>query len=122
MILWVFRPGSRKVQDDIANSIFRNEPDPRRPADPSPNQGGVRNVRQACEKQTGRWKPRATWDGIEELNNPLPRWWVWVFYLCIIWALAYTIAYPAWPMLTRATPGLLGGIHPRRCGGRDPAL
>ncbi|MDZ4095462.1 MAG: cytochrome-c oxidase, cbb3-type subunit III [Paracoccaceae bacterium] len=48
------------------------------------------------------------WDGIEELNNPLPRWWLWTFYLCIIWALAYSVAYPAWPMLTRATPGLLG--------------
>ena len=48
------------------------------------------------------------WDGIEELNNRLPRWWVWVFYLTIIWAVGYAIAYPAWPLLTRATPGLLG--------------
>ena len=49
-----------------------------------------------------------TWDGIEEYNKPLPRWWVWVFYLTIIWGIGYTIAYPAWPMLERATPGLLG--------------
>ena len=48
------------------------------------------------------------WDGIKELNNPLPRWWVWTFYATIAWALAYTIAYPAWPMLTSATHGLLG--------------
>ncbi len=48
------------------------------------------------------------WDGIEELNNPLPRWWVWVFYLCILYAIGYTIAYPAWPLLTGATPGVLG--------------
>ena len=48
------------------------------------------------------------WDGIEELNNPLPRWWVWVFYLTIIWAVGYAIAYPAWPLITGATPGLLG--------------
>lgn len=48
------------------------------------------------------------WDGIEELNNPLPRWWVWVFYLTIIWGVGYSIAYPAWPMLTRATAGVLG--------------
>ena len=48
------------------------------------------------------------WDGIEELNTPLPRWWLWVLYLTIIYAIGYTIAYPAWPMLTRATPGLLG--------------
>ncbi|MBC7138087.1 MAG: cytochrome-c oxidase, cbb3-type subunit III [Defluviimonas sp.] len=49
-----------------------------------------------------------SWDGIEELNNPLPRWWLWTFYATIIWALIYTIAYPAWPGLNRATPGLLG--------------
>ncbi|MDW6024815.1 cytochrome-c oxidase, cbb3-type subunit III [Mesorhizobium sp. BAC0120] len=48
------------------------------------------------------------WDGIKELNNPLPRWWVWTFYGTIVWALAYTIAYPAWPLLRSATPGLLG--------------
>jgi cytochrome c oxidase cbb3-type subunit 3 len=48
------------------------------------------------------------WDGIEELNNPLPRWWVWVFYVTIIWGIGYTIAYPAWPLITEATPGLLG--------------
>jgi cytochrome c oxidase cbb3-type subunit 3 len=48
------------------------------------------------------------WDGIQEFNNPLPRWWVWTFYITIVWGLAYTIAYPAWPMLTRATQGLLG--------------
>ncbi|NHB76241.1 cytochrome-c oxidase, cbb3-type subunit III [Rhodobacter calidifons] len=49
-----------------------------------------------------------SWDGIEEYNNPLPRWWVWVFYATIVWGIGYTIAYPAWPMITRATPGLLG--------------
>lgn len=48
------------------------------------------------------------WDGIEELNNPLPRWWVWTFYATIVWALAYTIAYPAWPMIKTATSGMLG--------------
>lgn len=48
------------------------------------------------------------WDGIKELNNPLPRWWLWCFYLCIIWGIAYTIAYPAWPMLSGATKGVLG--------------
>jgi cytochrome c oxidase cbb3-type subunit III len=49
-----------------------------------------------------------SWDGIEELNNPLPRWWVWVFYATIIWGIGYSIAYPAWPLIKEATPGLLG--------------
>jgi cytochrome c oxidase cbb3-type subunit 3 len=48
------------------------------------------------------------WDGIRELNNPMPRWWVWTFYATIIWAIGYAIAYPAWPMLTDATKGMLG--------------
>lgn len=48
------------------------------------------------------------WDGIKELNNPLPRWWVWTFYATIVWAIGYTIAYPAWPLLSSATSGVLG--------------
>lgn len=48
------------------------------------------------------------WDGIEELNNPMPRWWVWTFYACIVWGIGYSVAYPAWPLITGATPGLLG--------------
>jgi cytochrome c oxidase cbb3-type subunit III len=49
-----------------------------------------------------------SWDGIEEFNNPMPRWWLWTFYVCIFWALLYSIAYPAWPLISRATPGVLG--------------
>lgn len=48
------------------------------------------------------------WDGIEELNTPLPRWWLLTFYACILWALVYTIMFPAWPMISRATAGLTG--------------
>ena len=49
-----------------------------------------------------------SWDGIEEFDNPMPRWWLWCFYLTIIWGVAYTIAYPAWPLVSSATSGLLG--------------
>lgn len=48
------------------------------------------------------------WDGIEELNSPLPRWWVWIFYATIVWGIWYSIAYPAWPLLKGATEGYLG--------------
>ena len=48
------------------------------------------------------------WDGIEEFNNPLPRWWLWLFYITIVWGVLYTIAYPAWPLVSSATAGLLG--------------
>ncbi|WP_050521849.1 cytochrome-c oxidase, cbb3-type subunit III [Pseudorhodobacter wandonensis] len=49
-----------------------------------------------------------SWDGIEEFDNPMPRWWLWSFYACIAFALVYSVMYPAWPMISRATPGLLG--------------
>jgi len=49
-----------------------------------------------------------SWDGIEEYDNPMPRWWLWTFYATIVWGIGYTIAYPAWPMISGATSGLLG--------------
>ena len=33
------------------------------------------------------------WDGIKELNTPLPRWWIGIFYACIVWAIGYWIVY-----------------------------
>ena len=48
------------------------------------------------------------WDGIEEFDNPMPRWWLWTFYATIIWGIGYTIAYPAWPLINGATAGVLG--------------
>ena len=48
-----------------------------------------------------------SWDGIEEFDNPMPRWWLWTFYITIIWGIGYTIAYPAWPLVSSATAGLL---------------
>lgn len=60
------------------------------------------------DETTGIETTGHTWDGIEELNNPLPRWWLWTFYVTIFWAVVYTIAYPAWPMISGATSGFLG--------------
>lgn len=48
------------------------------------------------------------WDGVKELNKPLPRWWLLTFYVSIAWAVGYMIAYPAWPTLTGYTKGVLG--------------
>jgi cytochrome c oxidase cbb3-type subunit 3 len=48
------------------------------------------------------------WDGVKELNTPLPRWWLWTFYATILWAVGYWVVYPAWPTLTDYTKGLLG--------------
>ena len=46
------------------------------------------------------------WDGIQELNTPLPRWWLWLFYITIVWAICYWIVYPAWPLVSSYTVGL----------------
>lgn len=48
------------------------------------------------------------WDGIKELDNPLPRWWLWVFWGCAIWAAVYWVLMPAWPGIHGYTRGLRG--------------
>lgn len=60
------------------------------------------------DQATGTSTVGHEWDGIEELDTPMPRWWLYIFYACIVFAIGYCIAYPAWPLLTRATPGVLG--------------
>jgi len=60
------------------------------------------------DRPTGTETVGHEWDGIEELNTPLPRWWLWTFYATIVWAVGYVILFPAWPKLTGATEGMLG--------------
>ncbi|WP_380054536.1 cytochrome-c oxidase, cbb3-type subunit III [Falsihalocynthiibacter sp. SS001] len=60
-------------------------------------------VKKEDPKTTGH-----SWDGIQEFDNPMPRWWLWTFYATIVWGIGYTIAYPAWPLVNRATQGILG--------------
>ncbi len=54
------------------------------------------------------------WDGIRELNTPLPRWWLWTFYVTIVWAIGYWVVYPAWPLLTSSTKGVFGLARAKR--------
>ncbi|BBK32695.1 cytochrome c oxidase cbb3-type subunit 3 [Stella humosa] len=46
---------------------------------------------------TGRSTTGHEWDGIKELNTPLPRWWLYVFYACIAWSVGYYVFYPSLP-------------------------
>ena len=48
------------------------------------------------------------WDGIKELDTPMPRWWLWTMYGTIIWAIGYWIVMPAWPLVSSYTSGFLG--------------
>ena len=58
------------------------------------------------DEATGTETTGHSWDGIEELNTPLPRWWLYCFYACIVFAAGYAVWYPAWP---GATSGAVGG-------------
>ena len=37
-------------------------------------------------------------DGIRELDNNLPRWWVWLFYICIVFAISYMLYFHVFHM------------------------
>ena len=60
------------------------------------------------DQQTGTPTVGHEWDGIEELDTPMPRWWLWTLFATIVWAVIYTVLYPAWPMLNSASAGMLG--------------
>ena len=71
--------------------------------------GGTVMSKSEIDSVTGVETTGHVWDDdIKELNKPLPRWWLWTFYVSIVWAIGYMIAYPAWPTLSGYTKGVLG--------------
>jgi cytochrome c oxidase cbb3-type subunit 3 len=60
------------------------------------------------DEPTGTQTVGHEWDGIEELDTPMPRWWLLTFYATIVFALVYVVLYPALPGLHGASKGLLG--------------
>lgn len=62
----------------------------------------------SVDSVTGQSTTGHEWDGIRELNTPLPRWWLGIFYATIVWSFGYWIVYPAWPLLTDTTRGVIG--------------
>ena len=48
------------------------------------------------------------WDGLKELNNPLPRWWVLTFYACCLWSVVYWVLMPSWPLISDYSHGIRG--------------
>jgi cytochrome c oxidase cbb3-type subunit III len=60
------------------------------------------------DQPTGQSTTGHVWDGIRELNTPLPRWWLWTLYATIIWAVGYWIVYPAFPLIGSYSAGVLG--------------
>ena len=57
---------------------------------------------------TGQMTTGHEWDGVKELNTPLPRWWLNIFYATIVWSLGYFVVYPSWPMVSSHLPGVIG--------------
>ncbi len=57
---------------------------------------------------TGTETTGHVWDGIKELNTPLPKWWLYVFFACIAFAFGQFLLYPSIPYGTGYWHGLLG--------------
>ncbi|PHR15239.1 MAG: cytochrome-c oxidase, cbb3-type subunit III [Sphingopyxis sp.] len=78
------------------------------------------------DQPTGTETVGHEWDGIEELDTPMPKWWVWTFYATIIWAIGYVIVYPAIPLLNSATEGVFGwssrGQYEKQVAAREKEL
>ncbi len=47
------------------------------------------------------------WDGVKELDTPLPRWWLYIFYATIVISIVYWVLMPAWPLANGFTRGML---------------
>jgi cytochrome c oxidase cbb3-type subunit 3 len=67
----------------------------------------VDHTHHEIDAATGTATTGHEWDGIKELNTPLPKWWLYLFYACIIWAVSYWFFFPAIPLPGGHTKGLL---------------
>jgi len=65
-------------------------------------------AQQELDHLSGQTTTGHEWDGLKELNTPLPKWWLYVFYACIVWSIAYYVFYPSWPLVSDYTKGLWG--------------
>ncbi len=57
---------------------------------------------------TGQETTAHEWDGLRELNTPLPKWWIYTFYATVVWAVVWCILYPSVPWVNGYFHGVLG--------------
>lgn len=62
--------------------------------------------KQDIDAVTGTTTTGHAWDGIRELDTPLPRWWLWIFCATIVWSIGYWVVYPSWPLVSSYTKGV----------------
>ncbi|MDA0261461.1 MAG: cytochrome-c oxidase, cbb3-type subunit III [Proteobacteria bacterium] len=60
------------------------------------------------DEVTGKLTTGHVWDGIKELNTPMPTGVAWIYRLAVLWAFVMWILMPAWPYVTDYTRGVLG--------------
>ena len=65
------------------------------------------NEHKPIDEITGTPTTGHEWDGIRELNTPLPRWWLWTFYATVLFSVVYWVLMPSWPGITGYFHGLL---------------
>ncbi|TBW37179.1 cytochrome-c oxidase, cbb3-type subunit III [Siculibacillus lacustris] len=65
-------------------------------------------AQQELDHLSGQTTTGHEWDGLKELNTPLPKWWLYVFYACIVWSIGYYFVYPSWPLISGYTSGIVG--------------
>ncbi|WP_310498019.1 cytochrome-c oxidase, cbb3-type subunit III [Sandarakinorhabdus sp.] len=65
-------------------------------------------MKKRIDEPTGTQTVGHEWDGIEELDTPLPRWWLMIFGACVVFAIGYVVVYPAWPTAAGAKQGVAG--------------
>jgi cytochrome c oxidase cbb3-type subunit 3 len=57
---------------------------------------------------TGQQTTGHEWDGLKELNTPLPKWWVYILYATIAWSALWFVLFPSVPGITGYFHGVLG--------------
>jgi cytochrome c oxidase cbb3-type subunit 3 len=57
---------------------------------------------------TGHATTGHEWDGLRELNRPLPKWWLYLLYGTLVWGIGYCLLYPSFPGVRGYFHGLLG--------------
>lgn len=62
------------------------------------------------------------WDGLKELNNPAPRWWLLIFLVTCVWSVGYWVIYPAWPTLSGNTKGSAGWTSHKKLAGEQAEI